>query len=253
MLKCGGCTDLGRSRPVNEDGYYISNYLEELSSMYAIVADGMGGHLAGEVASGLAITYVSELINERFCAQMNRADIKDLLISAVKAANTKIYEKSRKDAECIGMGTTLTMCFVWGDTAFVAHVGDSRAYILRDDAFHQITGDHSLVQELLASGRITKEEAEHHPQKNVITRALGTDANIEIDMYELPLVAKDTLLLCSDGLSNMLTDEEIKTILQKGKKETPESLATRLVFEANQKGGYDNITAVLLTKDAGKR
>lgn len=253
MFKWGGCTDVGQTRPINEDGYYISEYSEALDAIYAMVADGMGGHRAGEVASTLAIREISEVINQGFSLDMTVADSKELLAKAVKRANRVIYDKSMEEAGCRGMGTTLTLCFAYGDKAMIAHVGDSRAYLLRGGVLHRITADHSLVQELLSSGRITEEEAEHHPQKNVITRALGTDSDVEIDLYEFTLHAGDMILLCTDGFSNMLTDAEIKKLLQDGQDTALDRLAEQLVTAANLAGGYDNITAVLLTKESGLR
>lgn len=249
MLKWGGCTDLGKTRPINEDGYYISAYSEELDAAYAMVADGMGGHQAGEVASTMAIRQISTLINEGFSCDMTIADVKDLLGHAVKQANSMIYEKSRGDTACRGMGTTLTLCFILGGRALVAHVGDSRAYILRQGVLHQITTDHSLVQELLQSGRITAAEAEHHPQKNVITRALGTDSDVEIDIYEFSICVGDMLLLSTDGLTNLMPDADITEILTNSTGDSLEQLAGKLVAGANERGGHDNITAVLGVKE----
>ncbi len=245
MLQWGGCTDVGKTRPINEDGYYISDYSKKLDAGYAMVADGMGGHQAGEVASKLAVGCISEIINEKCRADMEMADIKELLGAAIKQANSLIYEKGRGDGECQGMGTTLTLLFVKGDTGVVAHVGDSRAYLLREGQLHQITTDHSLVQMLLSRGQITEEEAATHPQKNVITRALGTDSDVEIDLYEFAVSSGDVMLLGSDGLSNMLSTEKLSAMLQKGKKGSLDTLAKALVEEANSRGGLDNITAVL--------
>lgn len=251
MLHCAGCTDVGRTRPINEDGYYLSEYSQELDAAYAMVADGMGGHKAGEVASAMAIREISETINQSCSGSMTVAELKELLGRAVKKANSAIYAQSRSDEGCRGMGTTLTLCFLQGDKALIAHVGDSRAYLLRQDTLHQVTVDHSLVQELLQSGRITAEEAAHHPQKNVITRALGTDSGVEIDLYEFTLSPGDLLLLCTDGLSNMLSDDELADILKEGYGGSLSRLAERLIASANEQGGYDNITAVLLTKESG--
>ncbi len=245
MLQWGGCTDVGKTRPINEDGYYISDYSKKLDAGYAMVADGMGGHQAGEVASKLAVRCISEIINEKCHGKMNVAEIKELLGTAIKQANSLIYEKGREEGECQGMGTTLTLLFIKGDTGVVAHVGDSRAYLLREGKLHQITTDHSLVQMLLSRGQITEEEAATHPQKNVITRALGTDSDVEIDLYEFAVSSGDIMLLGSDGLSNMLSADELTAMLQKGKKDSLDSLAKALVEEANSRGGLDNITAVL--------
>ncbi|MBR5235898.1 MAG: Stp1/IreP family PP2C-type Ser/Thr phosphatase [Clostridia bacterium] len=245
MLVWKGCTDLGKTRPINEDSYYISDYSEALDGSYAIVADGMGGHKAGEIASSMAIFSISEMINEEAFRGITPAELKDLLGRAIKKANSSIYEKSHEESAYYGMGTTLTLCFVMGDKAVVAHVGDSRAYLHRQETIHQITTDHSLVQELLRSGRITQEEAQHHPQKNVITRALGTDTDVEIDIYEFSVCAGDVLLLTTDGLTNLLSDEMIAAELTESTSSSLEEVAEKLVSGANQHGGYDNITAVL--------
>ena len=250
MIKWGGGTDVGRTRPMNEDGYYISEYSREFEALYAIVADGMGGHKAGEIASSMALEQVSETVNRGFRGDMSVSEIKSLLVSAIKHANQSIYEKSQAESSYGGMGTTLTLCFISGEQAVVAHVGDSRAYMFRKNKLHQITTDHSLVNELVKNGQITPEEAANHPQKNVITRALGTDSGVEIDLYEFKLRPDDMLLLCSDGLSNMLSDSELLEHLAQGRNKTPEKLTEQLVLSANEKGGLDNITAVLLTKES---
>ncbi len=241
---------MGRTRPLNEDGYYISEYSREYEALYAMVADGMGGHQAGEVASALAIREISETVNQGFCVSMTETELKELLVKAIKQANNMIFDKGLSEKDKSGMGTTLTLCFIWNELCIVAHVGDSRAYLLRSGALHQITKDHSLVQQLLDKGQITEIEAACHPQRNVITRALGTDAGVEIDLYAFDLRAKDKILLCSDGLSNMLSDKMITEMLTEGVVDTPEATVRQLVEEANVRGGYDNITAVLLTKES---
>lgn len=250
MLNGGGCTDLGRTRPINEDGYYISDYNKECEAIYAVVADGMGGHQAGEVASTMAICEIRDAVNERCFGGMTGSDIKDMLVTAVKKANRMIYQKSQEVQSLGGMGTTVTMCLIFDDKGFVAHVGDSRAYVLRDGQLHQITTDHSLVHELVKIGQITAEEAAHHPQKNVITRALGTDSGVEIDLYEFTVLPGDLVLLCSDGLTNMLSDPELIEILTEKQSDSLTGLAEKLIASANEKGGFDNITAVLLAKES---
>ncbi len=242
---------MGQTRPINEDSYYLSQYNEELDALYVMVADGMGGHQAGEVASAMVIRQISETVNQHFAKDMSIGEIKELLVQAVKKANKVIYEQGSGDEACRGMGTTLTLCLIIGETALVIHVGDSRAYLLRQEAWHQITMDHSLVQELLRNGQITEEEALHHPQKNVITRAIGTQPGVEIDVYEFTVCDGDLLLLCTDGLSNMLSDDKLKEILKDGYGSSLDRLSEQLVFAANEQGGYDNITAVLLSKESG--
>ncbi len=250
MIRSGGCTDVGRTRPMNEDGYYISEYSQEIDGLYAIVADGMGGHQAGEVASAMATQQISESINQSYTEGMTTGELKELLVKVLKKANSAIYEKSINESSCGGMGTTITLGFVVGETGVVAQVGDSRAYMFRGGKLHQITTDHSLVQELMQNGQITAEEAASHPQKNVITRALGTDPGVEIDLYEFKVQPEDMLLLCTDGLSNMLQEDELTAILAEFQGGSMERLAMQLVHRANEKGGFDNITAVLLTKES---
>ena len=244
MLRFEGYTDVGQTRPINEDSFYLSEYSQELDAAYVMVADGMGGHQAGEVASSMAITQISDVINQGFMADMSPSAIKELLVRGIKKANSVIYDKGQTEEGCWGMGTTVTLCFVLGETAFIAHVGDSRAYILRQGVLHQITVDHSLVQELLQNGKITEEEAANHPQKNVITRALGTDAGVEIDLYEFTLCDGDVMLLCTDGLSNMLDDQEILFEVSYGQGD--EQCCERLLEIAKNRGAPDNVTSVLV-------
>lgn len=243
-MRIGTCTDIGKTRPINEDNFYVSEYVAKLDAIYAMVADGMGGHNAGETASEMAVGEVSGFINEYFTDQVPAEQIRDLLIAAINSANKLIYAGAQDEVRLSGMGTTLTACFCRGGHATVAHVGDSRAYIIRGDVIHKITSDHSLVAELLKNGQITPEQARSHPQKNVITRALGTDPHVEIDIYEFELQQGDVILLCTDGLSNMLTDQEMYHLARDA--ESMEEAAEALVAAANEKGGFDNITAVLL-------
>ncbi len=237
---------MGRTRPLNEDGFYISDYSREQNALYAMVADGMGGHQAGEVASAMATAEISRIVNQNFCTSMTETELFELLTKAVKTANRVIFEKALSEESMSGMGTTVTLCFIWGSRAFVAQVGDSRLYLFREGKLHRITTDHSLVQQLLDSGQITEEEAACHPQKNVITRALGTDSGVEIDLYDFSLCEKDKLLLCTDGLSNMLPDKKLSKLLAETDGLGPQKVAEILVEEANAQGGYDNITTVLL-------
>ncbi len=243
-MRIGTCSDVGKTRPINEDNFYVSEYVRKLEALYAMVADGMGGHNAGETASGIAIETVSGFINEYFNDQVSPEHVRDLLIAAIDHANQLIYTNSRDNVKFSGMGTTLTACFLYGMQATIAHVGDSRAYIIRDDVIHKVTSDHSLVAELLKNGQITPEQARNHPQKNVITRAVGTDPKVEIDIYEFEIQANDIILLCTDGLSNQLSDREMYHLIREA--QSMEEAAAALVDAANEKGGLDNITAVLL-------
>jgi len=228
-LADGARSDVGRGRPDNEDSLLV----DREHHLYA-VADGMGGHRAGEVASATAI----ETLKSAY------ADGRPL-DQAVEAANAAVFSKAADDAALRGMGTTLTAVAVEdGRTALLGHVGDSRAYLMRDGAVTQVTDDHSLVEQLVREGRLSPEEAHHHPQRAIITRALGIDAQVEVDVYRVDLQPGDRLLICSDGLTNMLSDETIGVTL--GRHADPQQAADTLVDMANQAGGDDNITVVVL-------
>jgi protein phosphatase len=224
-------TDTGHQRATNEDSHL------ERSPVFA-VADGMGGAQAGEVASQLAI--------ERFGREFARQDGEDAterLVRAAREANAEIHELSQADARRAGMGTTLTAAYVGGDQVFVAHVGDSRAYRLRNGELVRITEDHSLVEELLRQGRLTAEEAEEHPQRSIITRALGPEPEVDVDTFAVDTQDGDVYLLCSDGLSSMLSEQAIAEILR-ANPELP-AAADALVVAALAAGGRDNVTVVL--------
>jgi len=244
VIISSGYTDKGLVREINEDNWYANEPSPVSKAFYAIVADGMGGHQAGEVASRLATETISEYINNRYTDELSYGDLKVMLIKAVEEANKRILAESRKSSTKIGMGTTLVMCFIINNKVIVTHVGDSRLYLLRKNSIHKVTKDHSLVAELVKEGKITEKEALTHPQKNIITRALGTDSTVEIDICEFDLIDRDIILLCTDGLSNMLTDDEIfKTVSES---ENVIISPKNLVDRSNENGGTDNITAVVL-------
>jgi PPM family protein phosphatase len=224
----GDRTDVGRGRPENEDSILV----DPDGGLYA-VADGMGGHRAGEVASATAI----EALKAAYLGGQ-RVD------QAVAAANAAVFAKAAEDAALRGMGTTLTAVALQNSTAVLGHVGDSRAYLMRDGAVTQVTDDHSLVEQLVREGRLTPEEAQKHPQRAIITRALGVDPNVEVDTYRVDLKPGDRLLICSDGLTNMLSDDTIAQTLRRHA--DPQQAADTLVDMANQAGGDDNITVVLV-------
>jgi protein phosphatase len=218
-----------RGRPENEDSVLV----DREHHLYA-VADGMGGHRAGEVASATAI----ESLRSAYAGGRP-------LDQAVEAANAAVFAKAAADDALRGMGTTLTALAVEdGHTALLGHVGDSRAYLMRDGAVTQVTDDHSLVEQLVREGRLSPEEAQHHPQRAIITRALGVDAQVEVDVYRVELEPGDRLLICSDGLTNMLSDDTIALALRRHP--DPQQAADTLVDMANQAGGDDNITVVVL-------
>jgi serine/threonine protein phosphatase PrpC len=222
-------TDTGRQRTANEDAYFAR------SPVYA-VADGMGGAQAGEVAAGIA----AEVFEEHF---PDGVDAERELTRIASEANRRIYELAREDSSRSGMGTTLTGAVVSDDEVSIVHVGDSRAYLLRDGELRQLTRDHSLVEELRRRGQLTVEEAEEHPQRSIITRALGPEAHVEPDVHTHQARSGDLFLICSDGLTSMVREEKLREILAGS--DSLEAAVDRLVEEANRAGGRDNITAVL--------
>jgi PPM family protein phosphatase len=223
-------TDPGRKRHHNEDSYVFQ------PPLFAI-ADGMGGARAGEVASALAASALNE-------AGVDGGGTKRV-IELIQEANRRVHERAQSDAETTGMGTTITVALFEGDgTVTFGHVGDSRAYLLRDDRLEQLTDDHSLVAELVRRGELSAEAAEVHPQRSVITRALGTDPDVDVDAFAVDGVAGDVYLICSDGLSDMVDGEVIEAIMREYRANLDEA-ARHLVQAANRAGGDDNITAIL--------
>lgn len=204
----------------------------------------MGGANAGNVASELAVRHISEYVIRSYRDGMNMTDTEKTLKNAIVSANISLYDKAVNNAELAGMGTTAVAAFVKDGTAVIAHVGDSRIYLVNGE-IKQLTRDHSVVQSLIESGKITPEDAKVHPRKNVITRALGAEENVAVDSDCLNLSNGDTLLLCSDGLTNFLDDKDILTVFQNN---DISAVAERLVEEANKNGGGDNITVVTVTK-----
>lgn len=236
-----GSTDVGRIRANNQDAFFLSTTpVGELPNLF-IVADGMGGHLAGEVASSQA---VSAFTNHLQTQPAVPEGLLDFLIEATQVANAHVYRQSITHLAYKGMGTTFTALSLIGSKGYVAHLGDSRLYQLKQGSFKQITQDHSYVEALVRTGQITLEEAQHHPQKNLLTRVLGSDLETPVDGYLLDIQPGDWLLLCSDGLSNMLSDTYISNAIQADN--TVESIVTGLIAAANDSGGVDNITCILI-------
>ena len=226
-------SDTGRIRPINEDSYYLPSAGER----FCAVADGMGGHNAGEVASALAIEVFSKYMRDHAGRPMP-----DAIRSAVERANVAVFRESRKDEAKSGMGTTFSALAVQEGKAYIAHVGDSRVYLIRRGAIMQLTLDHTLVEEMVLKGMITLQEARVHPKRNIITRALGTEATVDIDILQLELQRGDVFFLCSDGLSNCVQDRGILEAVQGGG-DWNEKLR-QLVGAALENGGPDNITAM---------
>lgn len=237
-------TDVGQKRITNQDFVYASdNPVGNLPNLF-VVADGMGGHKAGDMASRLTVEVLLDSI--RINREQNPIKI---IRAAIETANTKILEIASKDENLFGMGTTVVVATVLGHYMYVANVGDSRLYLIRDQ-IEQITKDHSLVEEMVRIGEINREQARNHPDKNIITRAVGASKNVEIDFFDMRLEPGDIILMCSDGLSNMLEDIEIERIIKCGSN-LPE-IALELVARANQNGGKDNIAVVLVEPQAGE-
>jgi serine/threonine protein phosphatase PrpC len=231
-----GFTDPGRKRRRNEDSFVID------PPLFA-VADGMGGAQAGEVASRLAAAAFREFHDADDLEPEKR------LAAIIREANRRIYERAADDAQVSGMGTTITAALVAADALVIGHVGDSRAYRLRGGKFEQLTDDHSLVADLVRSGRITPEEADAHPQRSVITRALGTDREVDVDTFTVQAESDDLFLICSDGLTTMVDDEEIRDLVTRAR--DLEQAGKGLVKAANKAGGEDNITVVLFRVAGG--
>lgn len=227
-------TDTGRKRRRNEDNYVVA------PPLFA-VADGMGGAQAGEVASRLAASAL-ESGDDGSLRGVER------VAALIREANRRVYERATSDPTASGMGTTMTVALVEGSTVSIGHVGDSRAYLVREGRMEQLTDDHSLVNELRKSGKLSREEAETHPQRSVITRAVGTDPDVDVDAFAIEARDGDVFLLCSDGLTDMVDDEDILDLLERHRDDLDRAVRS-LVAAANRGGGEDNITALAFRLD----
>ena len=243
-------SDVGRQRANNEDAVLV-----DAERGIVVLADGMGGYNAGEVASALAVDMVVRELRGWLDLAVDRASVRDVrraMEICVDLANRQIFEAANTHAAYSGMGTTLVMAVLHGDILIAGHVGDSRLYRWRGGVLQQITRDHSLLQEQLDIGLITPEEAEHSGNRNLVTRALGVEDTVLLDVREVPVLPGDLFLLCSDGLNDMLTDEDIAATLASGL--SLSVLAVRLVEEANERGGRDNVTVALIrSKETPKK
>lgn len=232
-------TDKGRTRNTNQDYVFCEeNAVGSFPNLF-IVADGMGGHNAGDTASRMCVEEVVSQIE-----QSTKVTPIGIFEQAVAAANEKVFQASLSEKALNGMGTTIVAAVVLGDTAYIVNVGDSRLYVYKD-TFRQVTIDHSLVEEMVQSGKLLKEDMRTHPNKNIITRALGTNSEVKADCFEIEVDEGDVLLLCSDGLSNMLEDEKIERIIRSNRENMGEA-GKQLVKAANEAGGKDNISVVLI-------
>ncbi|WP_294548871.1 Stp1/IreP family PP2C-type Ser/Thr phosphatase [uncultured Pseudoflavonifractor sp.] len=238
MIKAWGITDRGAVRHQNQDAYYLD---VPGNLALAVVCDGMGGAKAGNVASTLAVdTFVEALRSGSIDAQ----EPDDALARAAEQANRAVFDRAVSDPACQGMGTTMVAVLLTDRSAHILNIGDSRCYLVTETGISRVTRDHSVVEDLVQKGRITPEEARLHPRKNLITRALGAEERVRADLYHLDLAVGDCLLLCSDGLSNIVTDQELLyEIIHGGEKE---DCCRRLLDIAMSRGAPDNVTAVLI-------
>ena len=241
MINAYAKSDIGKVREINEDSFYISNSLDEVQ-LY-MLADGMGGYNGGEIASKLAIQSAKNYIENNFKEiEKNRESIIQLIGSSMEYANMVVYEKAKETPELQGMGTTLEICLIYNNKVYIGHVGDSRVYRIRKQFIRKLTQDHSYVQKLVKDGTITPEEALHHPQKNMLMKALGCNAFVEPDVMVKGFLKDDILIMNSDGLSNLVSQEDMFKEAKKDIEQAPK----QLVKLANDNGGYDNITVIII-------
>lgn len=238
---CAGRTDVGVVRSGNEDSYLLAS-----ENGVFVVADGMGGHAAGEIASEMAVSIIGDRLRE--VKERSADEAADIIREAIREANAAIYQRTLNEQEKRGMGTTATVMVVCGSRYVIGQVGDSRAYVLRDERLVQITKDHSYVQEQVDAGYLTPEQARTHPYSNVITRCVGANADVVPDVYLGAIRAGDTFLLASDGLTGMLEDPELHAVLSSGR--PPAELVDVLIADANRRGGLDNITVIVVRVDS---
>ncbi len=242
-----GITDIGMQRKENQDRIYMPEINDDTKLF--IVADGMGGANAGGVASSMAIEYVKQLILEKFDeVKEDRILLQDLIKDTIVGANKYIYEKSLENEQYSGMGTTIVVAILYKGKVFIGHVGDSRIYRIRKHIIRQLTKDHSYVQILVQNGTITREEAENHPQKNMLVKALGCEETVEPDVMVKGFLKDDILLMCTDGLTNMIKVNEIYEEVVNGKDDLV-STCNNLISHSKKNGGYDNISVILIFND----
>ena len=234
-------SDIGKIREQNQDYYYIPSSDSDLQ-LY-ILADGMGGYKGGEIASKMATEAVKEYVHLNFPKTEGLKErILELVRQAAIYANKVVFDKSKEAEELEGMGTTLEICLIYNNKAYIGHIGDSRIYRIRKGVMRKLTKDHSYVQKLVEDGTITREEANVHPKKNMLIKALGCTPFVEPDIRARNIEKNDILIMCSDGLTNMVTEEKIFNIIQ----DNPQNAADILIEEARNAGGYDNITVVII-------
>jgi len=242
MITFAAKTDIGKERKINQDFCIASGDRPYLF----VLCDGMGGHQSGDVASRTAAESIETYVRMQSMLDLDTTKAERILKNAVSYANNIVYTRAQMQETLSGMGTTTDICLLDFDMLYIAHVGDSRVYLMREGKLSQLTTDHSLVEEMVQSGLITETEAQCHPNKNVITRAVGTNKKVDVDFLSVQLERDDILLMCSDGVSGMLTEGEIKNMLISS--DTMDAVAENIVNEANKNGGKDNITAIVIKK-----
>ena len=241
MIQAFATSDIGKARQLNEDSYFASKPDDEIKLF--IVADGMGGYKGGEIASSLAVNSARNYILSNFeKSKIDKETLLSLVKSSTQYANMVVYEKSKENEELKNMGTTLDVCLIYENKAFISHIGDSRIYRIRKEFMRKLTKDHSYVQQLVDEGKITKEESINHPKKNMLIKALGCTEFIEPDSMIKGFIKGDIILMCTDGLTNMVSEQEIFNILKTNLVNPSEEL----INKANEKGGLDNITALII-------
>lgn len=243
-MKVYGQTDKGMVRETNQDYICFGKFSDNVP--WAIVCDGMGGSSSGDVASKVAAQSIRENIEKLYKSGMHPSNLKNLLLASVNIANINVFDLANEDEKHKGMGTTVVAAILKEGVASIVNVGDSRAYIIGENEVTQLTKDHSMVQELIDQGKITKEEAETHPKKNIITRAVGALKEVDADYTEVDISPGDKLLLCTDGLTNCLSAGKISEIVFS--EEDPEKICEKLIEAANERGGPDNISCVYISE-----
>ena len=234
-------SDIGKAREMNQDSFYAAKEEDEIKLF--ILADGMGGYKGGEIASSVAVYSAQNYICNNFKeTPKDRASILKLITDSMEYANLMVYERSKENEEFKDMGTTLDICLIYNNKAFIGHVGDSRVYRIRKNIIRKLTTDHSYVQKLVKDGTITKEEADNHPKKNMLMKAIGCNSLVEPDVMCKGFLKDDIILMCSDGLTNMLKDDQIYKVLL----ENSENPVAALINAANREGGIDNITTIII-------
>lgn len=242
MINVFSKTDIGRVRKVNQDAVKTEVISDNLA--WSVVCDGMGGQAGGDIASNISVIMISKFLSDNLSELKTSDEIKSVIYEAVSSANQAIYLKSEKDKNLKNMGTTVIVCVVSMNKLYVAHMGDSRAYLISDDEITQITKDHSMVQEMLDNGKLTIEEARNHPQKNIITRALGVNPEIKLEYNTLDIKKGNIILSCTDGLTNTVEEQDIYNICKKC--DNKEEAVGKLISKGNKNGGNDNITVSLI-------